>query len=568
MPIDFLTLLSQSNSVLDETQNTIILISPVIEINDDILIDKSCKISSNCNTVIKCNTFEINCGKVSLSDINFEGAIMVKDSNDFSIRNSTITKSKNIDGALTVFRSENVSISHITITESEIPGLNVRMQSSVEADNLDIHDLKESLVVCNSGSKLSLRDSKLHGSKANGVYSGSQLSIEIINCTLTDIEYSAIYAEGTKATIKGCIFTNLNGISLHSSNGFLVEKNAFRKVTGTAISVCDGSKGVVSMNTISKTEGNAVFIKKSEVLLNNNEFSDSLYPAIAVTHKSKASLFDNKISNIEYNGIACRVATDVTIENNEITNVKESAISISDTANCIVRKNTIKNCSISAVEAYNNSKVTVTENTIKSIKNYAFMVYTSGHMKSDKNEIEDVSGAMAKLAFKGSGEFFDNNITNCKNQCEIQTSSDFFFCGNGEFNGITNQRSKSSEKVVFEANRVEEGTMCLRCNGKQSDCYLLDCGHKIYCKECADLALKNGENCPLCRFPIVKVSNGFGVSKDDSCLICCDNQPDCIILPCGHMGVCAKCMESWFETNQVCPICRAENSIYKKIDNF
>lgn len=571
MSTDFLTLLNSTNSYLDQSNNTIMITIPLIEVEGDIKLDKSCKLSSNCSTVIKCGIFEVLCDNISMSNINFNGSVFVKESNNFSIQNSSVTNSKNLDGSFTVYSSANVTISNLTISDTEIPGLYVKMQSTVKADHLNIQNLKETLVVCNSGSSITVSDSHLSQSKANGVYSGSQVSIEILNCVFKDIEYPAIFVEGTTCIVKNCSFDGVgqDGIALHSSTDFVIENNKFIRIKGSAISAGDESKGSIVNNEITQAEGNGIFIKKSEATIKENTISDTTFPAIAIILKSKASLFRNKVFKIEYNGIAVRGASDVTIDDNEIENVKESGISISDTEKCIVRKNSIKNCSIAAVEAYNKSQVNVSENDIKDMEKYAFLVYTSGYMKSENNSIENVMNSFVKLAFKGSGDFLNNMVKLCSNQCEIQTSSPFFFTKNGEFQGITNQKDKISDDVDFDELRVDDRKiMCLKCKDKKCDCYVLDCGHKVYCKECADSALKNHENCPLCRFPIVNVSNGFGVSKDDTCIICCENAPDCIILPCGHMGVCSNCLESWFETKQICPICRAENSIYKKIDNL
>lgn len=94
----------------------------------------------------------------------------------------------------------------------------------------------------------------------------------------------------------------------------------------------------------------------------------------------------------------------------------------------------------------------------------------------------------------------------------------------------------------------------------------MTCGHRVYCKECALLAMKNDEKCPLCRFPIINVSEGFKMSQDNLCILCLENKPDTIILPRGHIGVCSKCLNSWFKENYVCPCCRNAGSYYNKIE--
>ncbi|KAK8838573.1 hypothetical protein M9Y10_033205 [Tritrichomonas musculus] len=568
MSLKLLEYLDESNSIKDEFNQTITITSPVLNIEGNVIInDPSYKITSNCDTIIKCENFEVETSYISISNINFEGSVLIKNSDNISIKNSYIKKSKGPDGCLFVYGSKNVTLSHLTITESSYTGLCLRYNSKVQADNLEIYGIAETLLVCNSGSTITVTDSKFYNGKANGCFSTSYSPIEIINCTFSGIDYPAIYIENSPCTIKNCSIKNIDqdGIAIHASKNFLIEKNEFTLINNSAISIADESHGEINENIIYDVSGNGIYTKKSELTIRNNEISNTKFPAIAIIIKSKASLFDNKVKNMIHNGIVCRGASDVRIEGSVIEDINEGGISVSDTEKCEIVKNTIKNCSIMGIEVFNKSNVFAEDNNIMNMKKYAFLVYTSGYIKSEKNSISDVSIAMAKLAFKGRGDFTNNYIVNCPNQCEIQTSSPFLFAGNGDFKGITNQIEKVTSSISIENSYVEPVLLCFKCNKNPRDCYILDCGHKIFCQSCAKKALENKENCPLCRFPIKNVSSGFGISKDDICIICLENHPDCIILPCGHMGACSKCLENWFEKNQSCPICRAENSVYKII---
>ena len=46
-------------------------------------------------------------------------------------------------------------------------------------------------------------------------------------------------------------------------------------------------------------------------------------------------------------------------------------------------------------------------------------------------------------------------------------------------------------------------------------------------------------------------------SKAPVCVVCCSREPDCVVMPCGHAGVCSFCSISIFDKNGKCPICRA-----------
>ena len=109
--------------------------------------------------------------------------------------------------------------------------------------------------------------------------------------------------------------------------------------------------------------------------------------------------------------------------------------------------------------------------------------------------------------------------------------------------------------------------LCLKCGKNKRNYFILPCGHKALCKECAEKALSINENCPLCNLATIQISNAFDVNDDKTCIICCDNQADCIILPCGHVVACSSCLKKWFDSNPICPFCRNPISEFKTIYN-
>lgn len=570
MVIDFLSVLNESNSIKNESTGEITIKSPVLQINDKYQINSSCKITSNCDTVIKSDFFEITASSVSFSNIAFQTSLLIQDSNNITLTNCSIKNAKQSYGAITIFNSKDVLLNHVTVTDTiDIPGMFIYKNSSVAADHLLIHNITKSFIAINSGSFISIKDSTFHHTKRNAIYMADHSSIEIFNSSFYDIAYPGFFFENSQCVIKNNTFQNIseNAIILHSSKDFLIDQNIFNQIGDSAIQISDESIGTVSTNTIYGIKGNGIYCYNSNIQVKNNEIYDLTYPAIAVATKSTASLFENKIRDIKCSGICVRHAKDVKIESTQIENIEESGISISDTENCIVENNLITNCKIASIEAYNGSKVYVKSNIINHIENQAFLIFTSGFMKAEKNDIKDVKCEMVKLSYKGGGEFLNNNVSGCLKQCDCQTSSSYFFSGNGTFKSVTNDHSRLSNDnlILFDNSFIDGEVMCMKCHVKKRNCFLLNCGHKAFCQECAEIALKNNEHCPLCRFQIVNVSDGFGSSFDDTCIICCENRPDCIILPCGHIGVCTTCLENWINANQSCPICRARPCIYKQI---
>lgn len=568
--MDFLSKLDSSNCIKREETGEIILTTPVFETEENLKIENPGKFSSNCQTIIRCPKLAIMSTKsVSFDNVKFEAVVFVEDSEDIEFSHCTFEKAESGLGALTFCNTTKSKLSHVEVTNIEsIPGVYLTTKSEVTAHNLSIHDLPESLLVCNSESKIYLSDSNLNRTKANGIYSSGKSYVEITNCSITDTEYPAIFFSGSTGKIINNKFKNIlqNGISLNSVEDASVIGNEITKVSGSAISFLDGSTGRAIQNKIEKIEGNGIYVNGgSEAEIRDNEISQNDYPGIAVLMKSKATLTNNKVSSITYSGICVRGAIDVKICDTHVNDVKECGISISDTEKCVVENCTIENCNIAACEAYNGSKVVFKNNKVSNTKESALLVYTSASMIAENNDISKIGNSMVKLLYKGGGEFVDNKVTNCPSQLDTHTTNQYFFARNGNFRGITNVSSKVSDQIDLDKPFVDINTMCIKCKERPRDCFLFDCGHKVYCKQCAVAACENKETCPICRFPIVKVTEGYVMSSDNTCSLCFENPADSIVTPCGHLGFCNSCLEKWFKTSKSCPICRNEPSTFKTI---
>lgn len=571
MDRDFLSLFDKSNSVINEETGEITIIVPLFEAEGQFKINSPCSITSKCDTLIKCELIEVLCASVSFSNVKIEGSIITVDANNFTFDNCTIySRTKCADANIVINSSENVTITNSKFLDSEVGGLKINPYCQVKIDKIEISNTTETNLVIGQGCKVTLTNSHLHNTQSNGIYTNGPNTIEISNCIITDSQYPLMYVNKSKITIKNSTFKNCeqNGLSINTSPQVQIENNTFENIKSSAISISTDSHGIVNGNSFTKIGGNSIFTKLSDIEIYDNKMSDQTYPGIAITYSSTSKIYHNEIKDIKYNGIAIRNAKYAKIFENEIDSIGECAVSVSNTEKVEVENNRISNCDITSVESYNHSNTFVNNNIISNIGKHAFLCYTSGFMVAENNSIDEVKIAMTKLAFKGHGDFVNNKITNCPNQCEILTSSLYYFNKNGDFKGVTNNIEKVDDSIDFnEVKLNNSNVLCLKCNKNPRNCFLFECCHKIYCKKCADLALKNKEDCPLCRFTIEKVSEGYGMNSEDLCIICCENEPDSIILPCGHTGVCSSCLDTWYKVNDTCPCCRCESRNYKKIDN-
>ncbi|OHT12192.1 hypothetical protein TRFO_18090 [Tritrichomonas foetus] len=569
MPVDFLSILNDENSRTSAT-GEIELIFPEYSIDDDFEIKVPCKIFSKCQSLIKCAHFSITSPEVSIDGLKFITSVMINNSDNFQLLNSKIKHAKLSDGGLYIANSHSVYLSHVTISKTEnIPGLYITQNCTISADNLLIHHLVETLLVCNTHSILYVKDSNLHHTSANAVYVSAGSHIEIYKCKLWETEYPAIFIQQSTCRIENNEIRSVkqNGVSLNTVKKFVVAHNYITDVNGSAIAVLDESKGSTYRNTITKVGGNGIYVcGNSEIRAYKNIITDNQFPGIAILMKSNAKLSRNKISKIIYSGICVRGAKKVLIRKCNIDNVQECGISISDTDDCTVRKNKIDKCKIASVEVYNSSDALVKHNYITEIGTAAFLVYAGGSLRAYKNKIRQVGVSMVKLSYKGGGIFLDNDIKDCPIQKNGDTVSSYYFSGNGEFPSVTNNQTLLKEGMILdEPYEDKSSSMCIRCNERPRNCFILDCSHRIFCEECAKQALDNKELCPLCRFPIVSTTIGYESGDDGLCVICSENKADCIIMPCGHMGFCQACLGQWYRKNKTCPTCRAEPSFYKKI---
>lgn len=568
MTTDFFSLLNESNSFKNEETGEITLIVPKLESDKLLTINSNCKISSNCKTVISSPHLCVTSGSIFFKDITFETPLTIKKCPEFSMMNCDITNIK-FDYSLSFEFCKNVELNQVNITNNEIDIAVFFQYSHAIANNLFIDGATKVIIALIKESSLNLCDSKLCNSMSKGI-NVLDSEFEIHNCTISDTIYPAIYVWNSKGKIMNNQINNIkmNGITINNADSIEIYKNNITDVNGSAISIINGSKCEVHSNTITKIGNNGIFVNnRSKINAHHNELSCFKYPAIAILTKSKAIINENKISDINSCGIRVINAKKIKIDKNEIKKIDECAISLLNTKNCIIKSNLISDCHIAAVEVYNQSKTSIFDNDLSRLGEFAFKAYALGQITAKNNTITDVGKSMVNLIYKGGGEFINNKLENCPQQKEGDTSSHYYFNGNGNFSGVTNDESKKKDDIQLEEKFIDNCNLCIKCKQRERKCFLLNCGHKIYCQECAEVALREHQKCPLCRLPIVDINKGF-VTKNETCDICCDKKADCIVMPCCHIGYCHKCLNKWLQDNQRCPYCQAEPVSYSRIQDI
>jgi nitrous oxidase accessory protein NosD len=358
-----------------------------------------------------------------------------------------------------------------------------------------------------------------------------------------------------------------NGVSLNKVRDFRVEGNEFDDIQSSAIAIVDESKGTIARNKLRNVRGNGLYISGySEVVVEANVIERDKYPGIAVLLGSTATLRGNSVRGVECSGICVRGAKRVDIHRLAVADVGECGISISDTAHCSIADSTFEGCKIAAIECYNRSQVRVTGSTILGCP-IGVQVYTAANVRAEGNTAVNISAHLARAFFGGSAQVTGTHCTAVRDQVDFRTSGACIFNKNGFPQNWTTDETEAKRLCIDLAPAwVDElSGMCLKCRRRPRTTFLMDCCHLVYCDECAIAAKQADELCPLCRFPIVNTTHGYEASGTDVCLICSENPTTCIIVPCGHLGFCRACLETWYKNHKACPACGGEPSSFKEV---
>jgi parallel beta-helix repeat protein len=343
--------------------------------------------------------------------------------------------------------------------------------------------------------------------------------------------------------------------------------NQFRKTRTTAFAVShQESLAYIEGNVFEDIQGNAIFAsEKATVTAVRNRITRASFPGFAILHGATATISFNEVSHLDKAGICVRQAQSALLEGNTISHCGECGVSISNAMQVTLTRNTILECGVAGVEVYNESIAVVNENKFTNTGKYALMAFTGGKVLASRNVVSAVSISFVNLTAFGGGTFEDNvEITECPVALTGLTSAHYLLKHNGEFEDVTNDLSDATETVRFVATPEDPSAgKCLRCAVRDRKMHCAPCGHKVFCTECG--AQKGDGTCPLCRFPVDSVTEGFRVGDDGMCHLCLTEKANTIVLPCGHIEFCFGCLAKWFTAKNTCPSCNGPKSTFKRV---
>ncbi|EAY14113.1 hypothetical protein TVAG_351610 [Trichomonas vaginalis G3] len=543
------------------------------------------KINSPCRVISKCNS-NVHLGRIVIAEcdtewdgLSVEGSIVVRNAENFIVRNCTFTKGNTGSGGCIVITRANKSlIENCYIHDSQTCGIFVEASALAVIRNVKTNKINSQNVFITCYSKAEVTDCEFTETNDTALCCIFESAIQLTNTTIKDSKGFGLNLNNACFSINNLklINTTQNGINIYQCEQPAVIQNSYFQNTGSSsISIINQFVPIKIINNVFEDiHGNAIIMTEESVgYIANNITKKIEFPAVAVLQKSSAMITENDISGCSRAAICARYAQTVEIFKNKIDGAEDTGISVSDSTDVRIHDNIIMNCLIAGVESYNESQVTVKDNEFDHPGKYCFMCYAGAFLNASNNKIKHPDESMILVSTHGSGDFVENTCTECDVQYTGETTGVIFMNSNSNYENITNDEKRSNDKIKFIPPYQDpcQG-MCLKCRKKPRTRFLVPCGHKIFCDECGQEAVKNGESCPLCRFPIASFTCSYTSTWDDDsnlCSICAENEADVVILPCGHTGLCSKCVQNWFSENNTCPICRKEESFMKKIhSNF
>jgi len=553
----------------DET-GSIYLSEKLYEFKDfELTIDAPLKIVSIDRCVFNVDRIICSCPNVYFNGIDFTGSIVFRAAHGFMISDCTFAEGNlGSGGSIVLTRTKGAVINKCKFTKTQTTALFLEYESEMQLTDCSFDDLESDALHLSAYSEIIVEFCSFLNIKGSAIYLVSDAYAMVSNSTISNISSVGVSVNHSRADLLKCSisYISVNGISVSGSNSMSIENCDIHHIDSSSISL-NGSVAVINSNKIQEIDGNAVIMQDSSFAsITNNHISSVSYPAIAVLSMSSSKIEGNFIQKGKKAGICARFAKSAKIIRNELIDIQDVGVSVSDSTDVTIEGNSFHGCIIAGIESFNDSHVISEFNYFSNCGKSPFLCYAGGGMQSSNNDIEGVYESMVRFSTNGKGKFSNNKALECKAQYSGETSQIFLFEKNDPFKSVSNDKTLSDSSImIVEKSPDTNHELCIKCKQNPRSGFFSPCGHRIYCKECAEKAMNNNEDCELCRFPISNIVNEYEASQDDTCTLCTEKKTKCVIIPCGHTGVCYDCAYDWIKTHGTCPVCRVSKASPKII---
>ena len=580
--------LSDGQSDNENLQVPVVCLPSDFELKDDVIIaaplfiyteeDDCNEETGECQEKAILGNVVVRSKFVTFKNLKFNGAIDVQTTDNTSSLTLELCelnlKKGTREHAIKVGQKSKLIVKKSKFINLERTGIYANQYSHVEVYDSVFVNFIQSAIIMNQFSSSFIKNTTFKNVRRSSIFLNSQATCDIDHCTFSGYgDHTISINQGAKANITFTKFQDLDhhGIYVMNKGELNASKLSFKNITFAGIYLCNSSKGDIKQSEFNDMPGNAILLNNSSLKIDGCHFRNIDGPVLTVTgHESSAEFLNSSTKTCKSHAFILKDASAPVFDNLAISNVSGHCFSISAFSRPLIKKCVINKCGNSAFSVFNGAAPLITKNTIT---NSVFLdTFSCGMPLCSQNHIycENTMKAsnLISIHHRGAGEFAENNL------CILDGKQQFsVFDGKLTLLGdiplkakenlrkpadlehlyqeITKQEWKEHIQIMSEGNiDLNQSVECFGCHSKKSEVFLIPCGHKIFCEECAN----HCQICPLCQMPVESITH-MQKSENDHCLTC-GHLSDCISLPCGHLSKCYGCSSIGSSSTKICPTCK------------
>lgn len=411
------------NNDLAKNLNNVLANNPIdrsiIDLTDqDFEITTSLDLDFDSNIIVKCRRIKIKNTKVRLSNLNLVGSIFLESSqlklenckihdpppfaenptydylvncnknSQFVAENSEFYNSENFglcadDGSL-------IRLNKCRIMNIRLFGIAITSFSTLYAYNTDFINITFEHVYLDNQCSANCKDCNFDNSNKRAFNGCNKSSISIDRCIIRNCKQGAIYA-------------------CHCDK-VLVLNTSISDLDYSAIYL-DNTTAAIKRSTIERCNGNGINVAhNSKTLICQCSFKNSTYPAIAVCEKSFSLVQRCEITDSMMSGLIVRTHSQATIENCLITGSKTFGVCVSDSKGVILRNTLLCRSEEAGICIYNHSYVVVKDSYIIGPSKYGFNVFCGGVCSASNTTVVGTTESCCWVHHAGSGSFLKTTV--------------------------------------------------------------------------------------------------------------------------------------------------------------
>jgi hypothetical protein len=398
-------------------------------------------------------------------------------------------------------------------------------------------------VDCGESCRLSMFECRISRCALGVLYGWYCASVDVARTTISDCDYSAIFLDHCAARIdRTRIFRcDGNGVNCSHSRTVIVSRCHFEETTYPPICICEESRSLVKRCEIVNSAMSGVVVRTgSTAKIEHSVIANSRHFGVVISDVSRLRADQLIILGSQVASVCCYNHARASIA---------SAYLIGPTP---VGMNIFTG---GRVEGHDVSAIGMTAHVVWAHRggscdvNQVFVSMDPVDAGGDFKETVVRVGQTKFVAQKEVAQDYLVRNESCRPlHVGVMSNGNSFWA--------------NTDVGLAQSGQTASLPTCKECSGVICDCLFVPCAHALDCRRCWDALEVKPCECELCLIKIEGVCIPMYCGSDDGekvCAICYAKESDSFIVPCGH-AICHECGAHWLTTNSSCPFCRTPNA--------